>query len=154
MHETERDGAVASAVEKAVLVEKRLGKAAQPIPQSIGRVEVVMKVDLNVPKTAMAQLRERVEELWPISFLRKEERVLRGSAVAVGESLRHSRVFSDPCRDPRALNVDIDLAMGRLKMIGDAEKNISYAIMTILRQSLTQSGRQQRGKPELSVSGE
>ena len=126
-----RDGAITSPAKQPMFVEQGLGKVSQAIAHRLGGIPVVVKVDLDVAEPAATQLSQRVEELWTVSFLREEERVLRRTPVEVSKLLRHSRVPLDPCRNACALDSSVHASIAWLEMIGYAKKNVCQSMVRL-----------------------
>ena len=106
-------------------------KYAQAIPHRLSGISVVMEVDLDIAEPAATKLSQGVEELWTVSFLREEERVLRRTPVEVSELLRHSRVPLDPCRNACALDSSVHASIAWLEMIGYAKKNVCQSMVRL-----------------------
>ena len=84
----------------------------------------MVQMDLHVAEAAAAESGQRVEQLRLVAFLRKEEGVLWRAPVRVGKSLGHPRVVFHPGGDACPFDVEIDGAMARLEVIGDAEEDV------------------------------
>ena len=91
-----------------------------------------MKVHLDAPKPSVTETGERVEEIGPVIFFGKEEGMLRRPSVCISETLSQSRIAVDPRSDARAFDVAVCCAVGRFKVIGDAEEDVDRAAMAAM----------------------
>lgn len=113
-----------------------------------------MKVDLDVPKPSATESGERIEQVGPVVFLGKEERMLRRPPVRVGKAFGKSWVAVHPRGDARTFDVDVCRAVGGFVVIGDAEEDVSRAVRVAAAKEALDLRIEQSRQPELSVSRE
>src|SRR5206468_1185733 len=103
-------------------------EAQQLGAQTLGRVLVVMQMDLDLAKPRPAQTRQRVEILLLVLLDRKKERVARRPTVAVLEGAELPGILLDPGGDALPTDLDARLTRLRLEVIGDAENDVNLVV--------------------------
>ncbi len=76
---------LAMASEKAVTFRKRAHRVLERVAKILGRVGVVVQVNLDLAKSAPAKTGQPIEMLGLVNFDRIEERVTRRPAVGIAE---------------------------------------------------------------------
>lgn len=131
-------------------IEEDMLEALEPIPQPIASVAVVMQMDLDITETATVKFGQLIEQIGPVTFFGKEERVLRMAAARIGELLCEPGKAFYPRSNASSLNVDAGIAMGRLEVVGDTEEDVDRSAGRPMVSP--ELGRQQSRQPEMGVS--
>ena len=95
----------------------------------LGRVVVVMEMNLDFAQAGFAERRQAIQVLAPVLFGGKEKRVARWPSVGIGKSRCQTRQPLDPGVNPRALDGEAGIAMPRLEVVRDTDQNVDRPIL-------------------------
>ena len=130
--------------EEAVPVRQGFLEGEQLPAQVIGRVAVVVQMDLDLAIAGAAQLGQAFEVFRLVLFDGKEEGVARRPAIAIAETAELPRKLAHPFVDaPQAMGI-VGTVRFRLEVVGEAQQQVDVVIRP--RQpalaNLAQVGRQ------------
>src|SRR5208283_4285742 len=117
------DETVASRGEKPVVVQFGL-KILNRLAKVLGRVVVVMEMNLHFTVAAPAQSREQIEVLGHVLLRRIEKRMLRRAPIGIAKLVGHPWIVFKPMLDALQPLMPGSLVPQRFVMVDKAEKNV------------------------------
>ena len=119
------------APQQTVPVKERVAKLCEFVSQAVGRVVVVMQMNVDITPAVGTQLGEPIEVLRVIFILREEKRMLRHSTAAVVKASEETRIFGTPAIDSSNRRCVISSVTARLVVIADRDEDIERFGRTI-----------------------
>ncbi len=106
-------------------VDQDVEKLSELLAQAIGRIVVVMQMNLDLAETHPAQFDQRVQVFRAVLLTGIEERMDRWPPIGVEQTGAQDRVLVAPARDARPLGRVVGRLPLRLEVIDEAEQQVA-----------------------------
>ena len=113
------------------MANERLLETGKRSAQSLGRVVLVVQMDLHLAKARTAKPGQRVEILFLVFLDRKEEGVTRRPTVRIAKLPELPRELLDPRCDALAPGGDVGLAPLGLIVVGQAQEDVDFLVRSL-----------------------